>query len=433
MWSGRRWIAGWLATVGLIGLLWGCPTAERAKEGEGPVTLVFKHGQIEGNPAAFQALLRQFEAAHPGILIRDETLPSSSDQQHQFYVIGLEGESADFDLLSLDVIWVQEFARAGWLRDLSPLFPPAARDAFFPGPVDASLFEGRAYAIPWFLDAGLLYYRRDLLEKYRLDPPRTWSDLVSAAQTVLRGERDPQLRGFVWQGKQYEGLICNVLEVLWSAGAEVLDEKGRVVLASAAAAEALTFLRDLIGEGRISPPMVTTADEETTRRLFGEGRALFMRNWPYAWVLFQKEGSAVRGKVGVAPLPHFPGHPSAATLGGWQLGINRFSRHPKEAEALLLYLTSPEVQRTMAIETGYNPTRRALYDDPALAAAQPFTAGLRDLFLSARPRPVSPYYPMLSQIMQPEFSAALVGIKPPERALQDAALQMKHLLGEPVR
>jgi multiple sugar transport system substrate-binding protein len=415
--------------VGLIGLLWGCPAAERAKEGDGPVTVVFKHGQIEGNPAAFQALLRKFEASHPGILVRDEILPSSSDQQHQFYVIGLEGRSADFDLLALDVIWVQEFARAGWVRDLSPLLPPEAREAFFPGPIDAALFEGRAYAIPWFLDAGLLYYRTDLLEKYRLDPPQTWEALAAAARTVLQGEGDPRLRGYLWQGKQYEGMICNVLEVIWSAGGEVLDEKGRVVLASAEATEALTFLRDLIGEKGVSPPMVTTADEETTRRLFGEGRAVFMRNWPYAWSLFQREGSAVRGKVGVSPLPHFPGEASAATLGGWHLAVNRFSRHPKEAEALIRFLTSPEAQRTMAIEIGYKPTRKALYHDPALITAQPFIARLRDIFPLARSRPVSPYYPMLSQIMQPEFSAALVGIKTPERALRDAALQMNHLLG----
>lgn len=413
----------------MTALLWSCPASERIKEGNGPVTLVFKHGQIEGSPAPFQALLRQFEAAHPGIFVRDEILPSSSDQQHQFYIISLEGRSADFDLMSLDVIWVQEFARAGWVRDLSHLLPPQEREAFFPGPIDAALFEDRAYAIPWFLDAGLLYYRTDLLEKYRLDPPRTWADLADAARTVLRGEGDPRLRGYVWQGKQYEGLICNVLEVIWSAGGEVLDEEGKVVLAGAEATFALTFLRDLIGEKGVSPPMVTTADEEATRRLFGEGRAIFMRNWPYAWNLFQREGSAVQGKVGVSPLPHFPGHPSAATLGGWQLAVNRFSRHPKEAEALIRFLTSPEAQRTMAIEIGYKPTRTALYDDPDLIAAQPFIAGLRDVFPLARSRPASPYYPMLSQIMQPEFSAALAGIKPPARALRDAQIQMNHLLG----
>ena len=426
--SGSRSIAGWLIIAGVIGLLSGCPSAERVQEGSGPVTLVFKHGQIEGNPAAFQRLLRRFETDHPGILIRDEILPSSSDQQHQFYVISLEGRSSDFDLMSLDVVWVQEFARAGWVRDLSPLLPPAERDAFFPGPIDAAMFQDRVYAIPWFLDAGLLYYRKDLLEKYGLPPPQRWEDLAAAARTVLQGENDPQLRGYVWQGKQYEGLICNVLEVVWSAGGAVLDEKGKVVLAGPEATGALTFLQDLIRDG-LSPPMVTTADEETTRRLFGEGRAVFMRNWPYAWNLFQREGSAVRGKVGVSPLPHFPGHSSAATLGGWELGINRFSRHPKEAEALIRFLTSSETQRTMAIKIGYNPTRKALYDDPALVAAQPFIAGLRKIFPLARSRPASPYYPMLSQIMQPEFSAALVGIKPPARALRDAALQMNHLLG----
>jgi len=187
-------------------------------------------------------------------------------------------------------------------------------------------------------------------------------------------------------------------------------------------------LRDLIVRYGVSPQMVTTADEEATRRIFGEGRAIFLRNWPYAWNLFDREGSKVRGKVGVAPLPSFPGFSSAATLGGWQLGINRYSRHPKEAEALIQFLTSPEIQRWMALEIGYKPTRKALYQDERLLAAQPFITGLYGVFLSARPRPVSPYYLMFSQMMQPEFSAVLVGLKSPEKALQDAQLQMDHIL-----
>ena len=174
--------------------------------------------------------------------------------------------------------------------------------------------------------------------------------------------------------------------------------------------------------------MVTTADEESTRRIFGEGRAVFMRNWPYAWNIFQKEGSPVQGKVGVAVLPHFPGHTPAATLGGWQLGVNIYSKHPKEAEAFVQFLTSPDIQRWMAIEIGYKPSRKALYHDPTLIDAQPFIAGLHDIFETARPRPVSPYYLMLSQIMQPEFSAALVGLKKPETALKNAQRQMNHIL-----
>jgi multiple sugar transport system substrate-binding protein len=413
----------------LAWILSGCTPSEKVRVEAETVTVVFKHGKIAGHPEAFHTLLERFEAEHPGILVKDESLPASTDQQHQFYVISLEGHSSEFDVLSMDVIWVQEFVRAGWIRELSHLLPPEERDQFFPGPMEAVTFEGRVYAIPWYIDAGLLYYRKDLLDKYGFSPPKTWEDLVSQVRAILAKEKDPQLKGFVWQGKQYEGLICNVLEYIWSAGGEVLAEDGTVILDDPQARMALSFMRDMIVQG-VSSPMVTTADEEATRRIFGEGRAIFLRNWPYAWNIFEREGSKVRGKIGIAPLPSFAGFPSAATLGGWQLGINRNSEHPKEAEALIRFLTSPEAQRWMALEIGYKPTRKALYQDEKLIAFQPFITGLYGAFLSARPRPVSPYYLMLSQVMQPEFSAALVGLKSPEEALRDAQLQMNHILFE---
>ncbi|HEX9758194.1 MAG TPA: ABC transporter substrate-binding protein [Nitrospiria bacterium] len=406
----------------------GCQSSTPSEQGTEPVTVVFKHGKIAGDPQTFQSLLQRFEDAHPGILVKDETLPASTDQQHQFYVMSLEGRSAEFDVLSLDVIWVHEFARANWIHNLSHLLPPDQRVQFFPGPMEAVTMEDQVYAIPWYIDAGILYYRKDLLDKHRLQAPTTWEGLVDTAQTILAQEEDPHLKGFVWQGKQYEGLVCNILEYVWSAGGNVLDGKGRVILDSPEAEQALTFTKDLIERFAVSPPWVTTADEEATRRIFGEGRAVFMRNWPYAWNIFQKEESPIRGKVGVSVLPHFPGQSSAATLGGWQLGVNKFSRHPKEAEALVQFLTSPEVQRWMAIEIGYKPPRRALYQDQVMIATQPFITGLFEIFETARPRPVSPYYLMLSQVMQPEFSAALVGLKEPKAALKNAQRQMNHIL-----
>jgi multiple sugar transport system substrate-binding protein len=411
----------------MVWLLFGCTSIEETDEQVGMVNVVFKHGKIAGDPAAFRSLLRRFEAEHPGIRIKDEVLPASTDQQHQFYVTNLESHASDFDVLSMDVIWVQEFARAGWVRDLSHLLPVQDRDQFFPGPMEAVTFEGKVFAIPWYIDAGLLYYRKDFLDKYGFDPPKTWEELVATAQAILAGEKDPQLRGFIWQGKQYEGLICNVLEYIWSAGGEVLDRDSRVMLNHPQARMALGFMRSLIVQG-VSSPMVTTADEETTRRVFGEGRAIFLRNWPYAWNLFEKEGSKVRGKVGISPLPSFAGFHPASTLGGWQLGVNRYSRYPKEGEALIRFLTSRNIQRWMAIEIGYKPTRKSLYQDEELHAAQPFITQLYDVFLLARPRPVSPYYLMLSQVMQPEFSAALVGLKTPQEALRDAQFQMNHIL-----
>lgn len=406
-------------------LLLGCGQKDQKAQKTQTVHLVFKHGKIAGDPVLFRNLLDKFETDHPGIKVKDETLPASTDEQHQFYVINLEGKSSDFDVLSMDVIWVPEFARAGWLRDLHHLVPEKERTAFFSGPMEAVTFEGKPYAVPWYIDAGVLYYRKDLLQKYGFLPPTTWAELVSTAQTITAEEKG--LYGFIWQGKQYEGLVCNVLEYMWSNGGEVMRE-GKPVLFSPENIYALNFMKDLIIKYKVTPPLVTTAIEEPTRHIFGNGQALFMRNWPYAWNIFQREGSPVKDKVGISTLPSFPTHESASTLGGWQLGVNRFSKNPQVAEKLVLFLTSPESQKTLALNIGYKPSRQSLYLDEELIREQPFIAGLTDVLRKARPRPVSPYYLMISQIIQPEFSAALSGIKTAEEALRSAQQQIEFIL-----
>lgn len=418
-------MAGYILVICLILALSGCLNNCRSGKEEPVSTIVFKHGKIAGDQTVFRQLLDSFEKEHSGLKVKDETLPASTDEQHQFYVINLEGESRDFDVLSMDVIWVPEFAKAGWLRNMTHLLPGTQGDDFFPGPMEAVTHEGKIYAIPWYIDAGILYYRKDLLRKYGFSPPVTWSELVSASQFITAKEKD--LYGFIWQGKQYEGLVCNVLEYMWTNGGNALRE-GRSVLDSPENIAALVFMRDLIGKYRVTPSLVTTATEESTRHIFGNGRALFMRNWPYAQTIFEKEDSPVKGKVGVSPLPSFHGGKSASTLGGWQLGINRFSKKPEAAEKLVRFLTSVEAQKTLAISIGYKPTRKSLYKDRELIEKQPFITSLYDIFIKARPRPVSPYYMMMTQVMQPEFSAVISGIKIPEEGLNAAHRQIEHIL-----
>jgi len=249
--------------------------------------------------------------------------------------------------------------------------------------------------------------------------------LVRVAQAVTAQEDD--LYGFIWQGKQYEGLVCNVLEYLWSYGGEVIKD-GKVVLHCPQNVEALQFMRDLIAKYQVSPELVTTMIEEPTRHIFGNGRALFLRNWPYAWNIFQGEGSAVRGKIGVCKLPAAEGCVSASTLGGWQLGVNRQSKHPIIAEKFVEFMTSPRIQKRLALTVGYKPTRIALYDDAELLHAQPFFGMLHQVFTHARPRPPSPYYMMMTQILQPEFSAVVAGMKTPDEALRSAQEQIARIL-----
>ncbi|MFQ6672992.1 MAG: ABC transporter substrate-binding protein [Candidatus Tectimicrobiota bacterium] len=422
--TSKRAVLGMVVVLGVGPVLLGC-SREPARETNQTVTLVFKHGKIFGNREPLKRLIERFEARNPGIRVKDETLPASSDEQHQFYVINLEGRSSDFDVFALDIIWVPEFARAGWLRDISHLVSPEERKAFFPGPMAAALHRGRLYAIPWYIDAGLLYYRKDLLAKYGFAPPQTWEELARTASAITRHE--PGLYGFIWQGKQYEGLVCNVLEYFWSNGGAVLQD-GRVVIDSPANRHALAMMRDLIYRYRITPEFVTTITEEPARRIFGLGKALFMRNWPYAWTLLERADSPVKGRVGLSALPAFAGHRPASTLGGWHLGINTYTHHPDAAERFLQFLTSSEAQKTLSVTIGYRPTRRALYADPEVLRAQPVTARLAEVFEQARPRPVSPFYMMISQVMQPEFSAVLARIKEPDEALRSARERIAILL-----
>ncbi|MFQ5456613.1 MAG: ABC transporter substrate-binding protein [Nitrospirota bacterium] len=389
------------------------------------VTIVFKHGKIAGNPDVLREILKRFEEENPGIKIKDETLPSSTDEQHQFYVINLEGRSNDFDVLSMDVIWIQEFARAGWLKDLSAMIPEGKRGEFFSGPMEAVTYKKRVYAVPWYIDAGLLYYRKDILKKYNLSPPSTWDELVSTASAVM--EKEEGLYGFIWQGKQYEGLVCNVLEYIWSNGGDVIRGED-IVIDSPETIEALQFMQDMIYKYRISPELVTTSIEEPTRHIFENGKAIFMRNWPYAWNIFNREGSPVRGKVGVSILPAFKGKKSASTLGGWQLGVNRYSGHPEEAEKFIRFMTSYDIQKVLALTIGYKPTIKALYKDKKLIDAQPFIVGLYDVFTHARPRPVSPLYMMVTQAMQPAFSSVLAKSKTPEDAVRSLRKELESIL-----
>jgi len=405
-------------------LLAACGEARRA---DAPVTLVFKHARILGPSDPIPSLLRVFEAAHPGVRVRSESLPWTSDEQHQFYVINLEGRSPGFDLMMLDVIWVPEFARAGWLLDLSSSVRREELAAFFPSAASAATWDGRVWALPWNMNVGLLYYRADLLAKYGLRPPRTWDEMIAQIRQVRAGEQDPRLEGYLWQGKQYEGRVVNVLEAFWGAGTEVLAPDGTVFPHPERATAALAFLRGLIESGA-SPPWVTAGDEELTRRPFGDGRAVFLRGWPYALDLFEAADSAVRGRVGVAPLPgRTPATAGIGSTGGSHLGISRRTAHPVEAIALARFLTSERAQRAMLAGTLY-PARMALYHDAALVARHPALPQMHELMLAGRPRPVTPSYLLLSTTLQPELSAVLVGLTPPGRAIAQVRHRLEYFL-----
>jgi multiple sugar transport system substrate-binding protein len=359
-------------------------------------------------PQVWDQAVVDFERQNPGVKIVREIAPNSSTQFHDLLTQKLKNRDTKLDVFFMDVVWPAEFASAGWALPLDRYFPLTEQEKFLHAPVSANRYQGQVFGVPLFIDAGLLYYRKDLLDKYGLFPPRTWPELVQTAKRVLVRERDTDLVGFSGQFKQYEGLVCNMMEYILANGGSLWDEKRLVsALAQARALEAVRFVRDRI-IGEIAHRGVLAYEEPESLALFIQGRAIFHRNWPYAWKIANDAvSSRVAGKIGMMPLPGFPGNHGVSTLGGWQLGVSRFSSKPDLAWRFVAFMTGAEMQKRIALATGRAPTRSSLYDDPELLAAIPQLKSLLEIFRQSVPRPPTPVYIPLSNIMQRYFSSVL--------------------------
>lgn len=362
------------------------------------------------HPRVWEDALARFTASHPHISVVRELAPHSSTAYHDLLTQKLKNGDTSVDVFFMDVIWVPEFAAARWARPLDDKFLPAMQQAFLPATTEVGRYEQHLYGVPSRIDAGLLYYRKDLLAKYGFDAPTTWEELIRQAETILTAERtvSPTLQGYVAQFKQYEGLVCNMLEVIEAHGGSLLTADGsRSALSAAPALDAIAFVRNRL-IGRITSRAALTYQEPESLSLFLQGQAIFHRNWPYAWELANNPArSIVAGRVGVAPLPGTISGRHAAALGGWLYGISASSQHPEEAWALIEFLSGEAMQRRFAQEAGIAPSRTALFSDPDLLAASPQLRNHLAILQAATPRPRSPIYPALSHLLQRYFSRAL--------------------------
>lgn len=333
--------------------------------------------------------------------------PSQSTQVHQQLVQSLSARNGSLDVFTGDIIWISEFAGAGWSAPLDSYFGSSAKAAYFPGIIDACTYGGALHALPWYLDAGMLYYRKDLLQAAGVAVPTTWDELVAAAQKLTSSGKVSD--GFNWQAKQAEVLVCDLVEFIGSNGGSILAEDGKTVtIADPKAVEAVQFMVDTFGKDKITPKAVLSWDEEPSRMPFTGGQAGFLRNWSYVWSDAQDPTSSkVVGKVGVTTLPSFAGGKSTACLGGYQFGMNAASTKKSAAIDFLTWMSSPATQLKFATQLGLAPSRPSVYDQSALKAANPFMVSLRDIFTGGTPRPKTPKYSQVSLAIQAGVSAAL--------------------------
>ena len=333
--------------------------------------------------------------------------PNSSTERLSLYQQILSANSSDIDVMQIDVVWPGLLANH--LLDLRDVLGDDAAAGHFDTIVINNTIDDRLVAMPWFTDAGVLYYREDLLEKYGHEVPTTWQELTEIAREIKDAERaegNGRMQGFVFQGRAYEGLTVNALEWVASfGGGTVVDNDGEVTINNAQAAEALDLAASWVGD--ISPDGVLNYTEEEARGVFQGGNAVFMRNWPYAWALAQSNDSDVRGNVGVTQLPTGGENgQSAAGLGGWNLAVSRYSDNPELAVDLVAFLTGEEEQKRRAIQASYNPTIDALYQDEEVLEAVPFFGTLYHTFVNAVARPSAPTGDAYGRVSNAFFSTS---------------------------
>lgn len=386
-----------------------------------PVVVTITASAVGAEAEILEKQLARFEAAHPTIAVERRITPDSADVRHQLYVQWLNAGSRDPDVLQIDVIWTPELAAAGWLL---PLDEGRAGDDWFDGALEANRWRGKLHALPWFVDVGMLYWRTDLLDR----APRTFDELEDAVR-IARTSSAPIELGLVLQAARYEGLVTVFLEYVKGFGGEILDRDGVVRVSEPAAVRALEALLRQVEQGVIPQDALSWREEES-RLAFQNGRALFMRNWPYAAALLaDPERSAVAGRFAVAPMPRDPGGTSAAALGGAQLAINASTEHPKEALALIEFLTAPAQMIERAEVIGQYPPRPSLYEGETLSGAFVVPpAEVLNVVARATPRPATPLWTELSQHLQAGLHRSLTGQAEPQEALNLVAEQLQRSL-----
>ncbi|ROO05885.1 ABC transporter substrate-binding protein [Pseudomonas fluorescens] len=357
--------------------------------------------------------------------------PNSATERLSFYQQILSAQSTDIDIIQIDMVWPGMLAKH--LMDLRDVLPANATQGYFQAQVDNATVNGRLVTMPWFTDSGLLYYRKDLLEKYNKQVPQTWEEMTATARDVQQAERNAgnaNAWGYIFQGRAYEGLTCNALEWISSQPqGGLINQRGDIVVNSQASRAALTLAKSWVGD--ISPRGVLNYTEEEGRGVFQSGNALFMRNWPYVWALVQSQDSAVKDKVGVAPLPR-GGETGehASTLGGWGLAVSRYSAHPKLAAELVSYLSSAQEQKRRALKGGYNPVIESLYQDPELLAAMPYYAQLHSILNAGVVRPAAitaDRYPRVSNAFFDRVHGVLAGELPVDQALAELESELTRI------
>jgi multiple sugar transport system substrate-binding protein len=423
----RRVIAAAGAVVLVLGLA-ACggsddssSTSTGKLEGVGPI----KFASGKDTSRNRQKQVAAWNQAHPDQQVTLVELPEKADEQRQRMVQNAQTKSAEFGVINLDVVWTAEFAANKWVEQLPE--GDFGLDSFLPATVETAKYFDKLYAVPLNSDGGLLYYRKDLLDKVGAKPPTTWAEMKTVCDQVLKL---PEAKGagcYAGQFDKYEGLTVNFSEGVNSAGGEVVNDEGKVDVNTDAAKKGLGFMVDGFKSGLI-PKKALTFKEEEGRRAFQAGELIFHRQWPYQYALANATDgtSKVAGKFAVAPLPGLDGA-GVSTLGGHNLAVSSFTKNKKTAVDFIKFITSEEQQRLDLEATSQAPTVASLYDDAALIKKFPYLPTLKASIETAKKRPAAVKYQEVSTAIQEAAYGAISGTSTPDDALKNLQSELEKL------
>lgn len=422
----ERAVAVGLSSTAAVSLLEACGGTSNSTGGNGQtVNLVWQSENDATN--TYGTLVSSFNSGigkQKGIHVTWNQGPTSTDDLLLKYTNAFRAKSSTIDIFSIDIIYPAQFSSAGWTKEITDsMWPSSDRSNYLPGPIQGCTYQGKIWAAPFRTDLGILYHRTDLVQNV----PATWDDLTTTSQSVSPSKVK---YGYVWQGNQYEGLVCDFVEVLYSYGGSVLDpnDATKVTVNSPSAVQALTKMVSWVGT--ISPQAITTYQEDQARATWQSGDAAFMRNWPYAIALGNDtKNSKIAGKFDISSLPYgVSGQTGHSAIGGWNLAISNFSKNPDAAWTFVQYLLSADAQKTTAINASLTVTLQSIYSDPAVLAKQPLFGKLLPILKTALPRPVSPKYTDVSNAIQQRIHSALTKQSTPAAALSGLASDLQGIV-----
>ena len=393
-------------------------------------TLRVFSGGANQRPDLMRKLFDQYQAANPGVKIEIETGGATSELQRQYLSTVLNAKDSAIDIYMIDIVNPAQYFGAGWLEPLNAYVgnPADAMKPFLPVYLQSNVVDGKVAAMPGFADAMFMYYRKDLLEKYKIAEPKTWDDLAAASKKIQAGEGNPNLQGLSIQGAPIEGAVCTFLLPYWSQGKEFNDPSGKLTLDKAAAVKGLDQWLKMVDSGVIKKNVAEVKTPDTVNE-FKAGQVVFAINWGFAWDRFQADNdSTVKGKVGVMPLPAMAGGKSATCVGGWQWAVSAFSKNKAEAAKLVKFMSTPAASKFLAVEGSLLPVFQNVYTDPDVVKAVPWFKDASNVVIAGKSRPQSKDYGQVSDVVRTQTSAVLARTKKPDEGVGEIQSRLARVM-----